>query len=329
MFLLIVICLLIILVIVFIIYKSNRCIKFKISENFLRNPNRNKSAKKQYVYEMDDGVLDNGVLAECDNTIKDINIIVDKEGVAHVDEKWDIVVERGKFDLPPEIKNMRKEDYVVVQEMDREREHEVFEERRVVLHEDSQNVHDSVLCHETGIKWKKLIAEAGKKDNSKTINLDILNRAHIEQREKLAYILSLIEKRNGTIMNMDGSSEVEVFNTVWNNSSELRKDQLINDILDCSNGKNAIHCPTGVVTRIMNSDIVDDIRNVPKTTEILHEEIMNTASKIYKECENIDNDNERKDVFRRKLLAKLEEDYKDIISSKDIEKEINSWIDAV
>jgi hypothetical protein len=111
------------------------------------------------------------------------------------------------------------------------------------------------------------------------------------------------------------------------------KEQILNELLD-ANSSGYLVCPTGVVSRIINADIVENPETSPRTEQNLREEMLNTASKIRDELEQ-DNmyinlpDLEQSNLFKERLINKYNLDYLNIISQENIQKELDTWIDHV
>ena len=110
-------------------------------------------------------------------------------------------------------------------------------------------------------------------------------------------------------------------------------EQILNELLD-ANSPGYLVCPTGVVSRIINANVVNDLDSSPRTEENLREEMLNTASKIRSLLENdteyIDSsESKQTEIFKETLIEKYNNDYKDIISEDRIQKELDTWIDHV
>jgi hypothetical protein len=125
---------------------------------------------------------------------------------------------------------------------------------------------------------------------------------------------------------------MKVLNNSWNNASENVKEQILNELLDSRNEicPDIIVCPTGIVSRIINADIVDNPEMSVKTSENLRSEMLNTASKVRNDLELTDfknkSDVEQTSILKNTLIEKYHNDYKDIIPIETIQKELDSWI---
>ena len=132
---------------------------------------------------------------------------------------------------------------------------------------------------------------------------------------------------------MENKTELEILNLVWTN--ELLREQIINELFECYNGEyNNIVCPTGVVSRLLNADIVLNPESTPRTMEILRVEMLNLAAQIRNRCENRDeylekSEKEQDKYLKKKISEGINDTYKDILSSETIQKELDSWLEHV
>lgn len=195
----------------------------------------------------------------------------------------------------------------------------------------NQNVHNSVIQKNVKEKYNNI----EKKNNSTRIiyKNDILQYVNGNNIEKLDDILTQIEKRNSPISKLD-DTEVNILNNTWANSNENVRKQIVNELLDLTDGKQYIVCPSGVSSRIINANVVDDPTNGPITESNLHEEMMNTASNIRSKLEEIDDfklldEETQSTILKKKLIAKFYDDYNGIISMEIIQNELDSWIDYI
>ena len=198
---------------------------------------------------------------------------------------------------------------------------------------DSQNVHSSLVQDTITKKYAKI---RGVSADTNTIDYkeSILDYARNCGKDYLQIktILNEIEKRNSPITNLD-STETRVLNDTWFSANENVKEQILNELLD-ANSPGYLVCPTGVVSRIINANVVNDLDSSPRTEENLREEMLNTASKIRSLLENdteyIDSsESKQTEIFKETLIEKYNNDYKDIISEDRIQKELDTWIDHV
>jgi hypothetical protein len=208
----------------------------------------------------------------------------------------------------------------------------------LVNNPNSQNVHDSTVQNTIVNKYNKI---KNSKDDANEQNefIDELtefinnkNNSVKDTRGKIIDIAIQIKNRNAHVSNLN-TTEYEVLKTNWSNANDIVKEQIINELNDCEED-NKLVCPTGVVTRIINSDIVIKPEESVRTTEILKDEMMNTAAKIRTELENDKDFKEKSEeyqtkTFKETLIAKYKSDYNNIISDSEIKKEYEKWIDHI
>ena len=199
----------------------------------------------------------------------------------------------------------------------------------------AQNVHDSTVQDTIKQKFIKL-----KKNNIKNkINInEILIYAKNKltdkfKEDRLKFILTSIRDRNSRITNLEDNTELEILGLVW--GDEKVREQIINELFDCYNSEyNNIVCPTGVVTRLLNADIVLNPETTPRTIEILRTEMLNLAAQIRIECEKkeeyLNKTEEEQDIYlKEKIKTKINDIYKSILSTETIQKELDTWLDVI
>lgn len=196
---------------------------------------------------------------------------------------------------------------------------------------DKQNVHDSIVQRVIKDKYKKLEKREGNGD----IIQEIIDYVDDGKKEKIKNILNKIKIRNSTLMNFEYNTEMDILEKTWRDSNDKVKDQIINEIIDCKNEKtNDVHCPTGVATRIINATYIETPEKMPKTKEIIHQEMMNTAAKIREKLENDDifremTDEVQKVAMKNEILKKYNIDYDGILNTSEIEDMTKDWIEYV
>lgn len=194
-----------------------------------------------------------------------------------------------------------------------------------------QNVHASDIQKNVKEKYNKI----EKVNVSKHIiyKNEIVKYVKGNNVEKLRDILSQIEERNSPISKLN-DTEVNILNNTWASATENVKTQLVNELLDMTDGKSYIVCPSGVSSRIINSNIVNDPDHGPSTEGDLHEEMMNTASNVRKKLEEsreftlLDEDIQT-GILKNKLIDKFYDDYNGVIPMEKVQKELDLWIDYV
>lgn len=200
---------------------------------------------------------------------------------------------------------------------------------------DLQNVHDSVVQNTIKHKFKNIEEKTQEQtENEKDIIKEIIERSKQSSPKyaKIPDILAQIAARSSPVYNLN-SNEIEVLKKTWINAPEQQKDQILNELIDCEEN-NRLVCPTGVVSRIINSDVVLAPEKASKTIENLREEMMNTAARIRNELEDQNEfqnkpDNEQSEIFKDTLVKKYEENYKDVIDMDIIKGEYEKWINDI
>ncbi len=205
------------------------------------------------------------------------------------------------------------------------------------LGNDNQNVHDTTVQDTIKKKYFEL-KKTMVKNNYDLI--DIINYAKNKKRindkseeDKLKQILEEIFKRNASIINLDYATEKEILMLVWD-KEELRE-QIINELFDCYEPiYKHIVCPTGVITRLLNADIVINPESSPRTIEILREEMLNIAANIRNILENDIEYNKLTELeqniqLKGDIKEELNKTYINIISEETIQKELDTWLDYI
>ena len=205
------------------------------------------------------------------------------------------------------------------------------------LGNNNQNVHDTTV--QDTIKKKYFVLKNNIVNTTYNIN-DIITYAknkkqikHKDEEDKLKLILEEIFKRNASIINLDYATEVDILRLVWN-KEELRE-QIINELFDCYEPVyKHIVCPTGVITRLLNADIVINPEMSPRTIELLREEMLNIAANVRNKSENNVEFNKLNEIEQNNKLKEdirfiLNKTYINIISEDIIQRELDSWLDFI
>lgn len=245
------------------------------------------------------------------------------------DQPMNILDDIGNYDLVDEIYEERRNNIM-------RNPQDVF--NMIINRPDSQNVHDSVIQNTIKNKFKIKRIENERKHinkNDKDIISEIINRANTidkEKYEKIPDILKQISSRCESVYNLE-ADEINVLKNTWISASDVQKDQILNELLDCLEN-NKLVCPTGVVSRIINSDIVINPENAPKTIENLREEMMNIAIKTRNDLEDTEEFQnkeipEQNLILKDELIRKYEETYKGILDEDIVKNEYDKWIDSI
>lgn len=197
------------------------------------------------------------------------------------------------------------------------------------LNTDNQNVHDSSVQHTIKNAFlNKNITVCTKENIIPLINeITAFAQHHQKNHIEIRNIMLSIAQRNATIHNLQNHTEMTILLTIWTQSSDNVKLQLLNELLDMKIDQDHIVCPTGVVSRIINSEIVEHPEDSPKTIEIIRQEMLQTAAQMRSELEK-ENKNITNKAFKQLLFNKFKDDYKDhqeIIPMETIQKELDKW----
>lgn len=210
---------------------------------------------------------------------------------------------------------------------------EIIPQEIYVPNIDLQNVHDTTINKYI----RKLFSDINTIENPNIINEIKQSITGLEpaKQEIIKQVLNDINKRNGTITNLNGISELSVLSSVWDVSKNDNniKDMLFQQIQDTYENGYTL-CPTGFVNRISTALLINKIENFPKTKGIIRDEMFNTAANIRTELEKDDlyntlTDNEQSTELKNRLLNKYQEDYKGILDKDEINDITKDWIEFV
>lgn len=193
-----------------------------------------------------------------------------------------------------------------------------------ILNVDTQNVHDTLVNKYTKNAFSELPVLM-----YSDLNLieNILKEAPKKDIHVITEVLNKIKDRNSNITNLGSNNEIEILDRVWQHSktNENIKNELFNQIKDSYENGYTV-CPTGFVNRIVSCIHVENPELLPKTKDIVKREMLNTATFIMNQIQDL---NLPDTVFRSKLMEKLEKDYSGIMTSDEIAEEIKEWIDYI
>jgi hypothetical protein len=203
---------------------------------------------------------------------------------------------------------------------------------------DSQNVHSSLIQDTIKSKYTQMKkSEPSKQESTNELYCkdEIIEYAkyHRKNHVKIKDILEQIEKRNSFVTKLN-DTEISVLQTSWDAAKDNVKVQILNELEDLTDNKSYIVCPSGVTSRIINANVVDNPESGPQREADLHEEMLNTASNIRTQLENNPafqglSEDQQTETFKATLIKKFEDDYKGVVPKEQIQKELDSWIDYV
>ncbi len=196
-----------------------------------------------------------------------------------------------------------------------------------IIHQndDPQSVHDTYIQKKT----KKDYTFQGFSPDA-NLNKDLKdyitqnNLYNPKETSKILQIVNDIKQRNSHITNYN-TTEYNILNDIfYNYNDDNIKQQLLKEILDCKGQYNALYCPTGVSTRLVESIYINNPMDSPKTKYILNQEILNKAAQLKEKNLSLDSDK-----FKQKLINTLQDDYKDIMTKDEINDSVKDWIDYI
>jgi hypothetical protein len=204
----------------------------------------------------------------------------------------------------------------------------------------SQTVHDTAVQSTIKVIFQENVKNTGndalKLDNSteKEI-LRFMETSDLSPQDykKVESALAQIQGRNASLHNLDGETEGSVVARVWKGGNENVKRQLLNELVDSTNG-DFLYCPTGVVTRVLQATQIETPEAMPRTQEVLREEMLNTAARVRNELEQTEefkqlNDSQQSEKLKSHLMETYHKEYEGVISKDIIEAETNAWIDDI
>ena len=194
---------------------------------------------------------------------------------------------------------------------------------------DNQNTHDSFV--------QKTIRNTYTTSNLSTDGKNVVKEILkcVDNDPDITKVLETIRNRKATISNLNDKKEMEILEEVWNavkNDDDL-KAYFITQLQDCYENYSTV-CPTGVVTRIVSVLSIKTPEKMPRTKELITEEMLNTASKLRNNLENDEvftklSDEEQQSSFKRQLISKYQDDYSDFMTSDEITDITSEWINEI
>ena len=181
------------------------------------------------------------------------------------------------------------------------------------------------------------------------INDIIKSKRHIDYNNlnNLIKVLDYIKINNGFLTKIN-NSELELLNMIWfvvRNNIDL-VDILINNLIDITHGDGYFHCLTGRISRILNTlsgiklSKLTVFKNINAETSkennldennldknILTQEMLNISSKVRKDLEDLNSDEDLKICIKKKLISVYVDT--NIMSLEKLEEYISDWIDYV
>lgn len=189
---------------------------------------------------------------------------------------------------------------------------------------DNQSVHDSFIQKKT----KHDYTHQNIKDDNLSKDIPEFIKSHnlFNDRRTVDIMNTVndIKNRDAYITNYN-TTEYNILKDIFYNYTDNNiKTQLLNELIDCKDTYNTLYCPTGVSTRLVESIYINKPMDSPKTQYILNQEILNKAAKLRENNLSLDNNK-----FKQKLIKVLENDYKNIMDTEQINNSIIDWIDHI
>lgn len=201
---------------------------------------------------------------------------------------------------------------------------------------DSQNIHDTIV--QNGIRkiWSTFFGDTPVNNDPAHIKSTFkeIKKAAGDDTDVIS-VLDTIKKRNDKIVNLGDTDEMNVLVNVWDyiKDNVESKSFLLENLKEAfENGKTV--CPTGTVSRIVSTLALDEPERFPKTKEIIHNEMMNTAAKMRSDLLT-DNtfvdlsEDQQTSQFKDSLISKFTDDYSGILTPENIHVYTKDWIDYV
>lgn len=189
-----------------------------------------------------------------------------------------------------------------------------------------QNVHDSFVQKKiTSDYQKKKDSPVGcRQEDLQSMIISFVKDKSLRNtagQKKISDVLDKIHTRNSYISNLS-DTEWAILGNVWKDGNDQVKAELINQLDDCVDTHNVLYCPTGISTRILESVYIVNPNNYPKTKEVINQEMLNTAANLRNKFPDLE-----PAEFKQNLIKKYESDYKDLMTKKEILKQVDDWID--
>lgn len=204
----------------------------------------------------------------------------------------------------------------------------------VVVHNDSQNVHDRGLN-------QTILNSIQKLRNSTRINIP-KNKVIQEVRVSAAGTapaIQTIDSLNDIPVGGSGMSEKDILHLVWNRIQNYKAkedranatENLIRELSEASEGGITV-CSSGKFNRIIDSLNKIDEEVEIRPTWAMNQEMMQVAARLREQMlEEIPDDEEFSKKFKDRLMARFEKDYVEsgVITREDLVRQTSSWIDHI
>jgi len=185
----------------------------------------------------------------------------------------------------------------------------------LLARDDPQSVHDTYIQSKLKKDFKN------KLHSTQTPQIPNETFEKLRETSSVKHVIDKIEKRNSTLSGYENKTEMEILKETWENGDENIKNQIINSLKDCIEDEKLV-CATGVVSRILSSNYINNPDEFPKTKEILHSEIMYFVNKI--------RDNTPEDQFTSEYVKQeINKEFSKTLSKDQIDNLTKDWIEYV
>jgi hypothetical protein len=192
-------------------------------------------------------------------------------------------------------------------------EHDEPQQRGNRMFNDTQNVHDTLIQRQL----KQDALQNLVTPTYTSVSLDDLYASD----DKLKEIVQKIKNRNATLSGYNNKTEMEILHDTWQNGNDNVRNQLRNELKECIENGHLV-CPTGTVSRILNSKYIETPEKIPKTKEMYHEDILNFSAKIRQDTPE--------DKFSSEfLLDAIKKEYTPLLTEEEIDDFTKDWINII
>lgn len=201
----------------------------------------------------------------------------------------------------------------------------------VAFRADTQNVHDRAIQKQIREKFTTTESKnvSGVASSVKDEILKVGETIGVDS-DALKNVIQKIEKRNSDIYGLR-TTEFGVLTKTWSGANTNVREQIVRGLLDSRIGDEIV-CPTGVITRIIESTFVENPETMPKSANALRIEMLNKASKLKQDFDIANpglSDADASKKFTSLLFDTFSKDYKGIVPDSTIRDELNEWASEI
>lgn len=182
--------------------------------------------------------------------------------------------------------------------------------------QDTQSVHDTQIQRKLRKDYQDIPYATKEKEN---IYEEIIQNAPLHTKMNVEKVLKHVKNSNTNMSGYDENINTIVENIYKNLKTDDEKDYFYSSFENCIENGNVV-CPTGIVTQLMLVNYLDKMQEYPKTQKQVFEEMLYTASKLRNET---DEDEE----FKQKFKQTIQQNYKNILTDEEMDKNVNEICD--